>query len=346
MRKGWILFLLVILLATPASAMEYTAPQAPEDALDLMPVETDSFGKDLWEVVTTAVKTVRPEIREAVQVCFSVFAAVMLLSMVKSVPGKAGMLAELVCVLAVAVLLLGSTRSMVSMASDTVTELSEYGKLLLPVMAAALASQGGVGASSALYAGTAAFDAVLSSGISGILVPMIWVFLVLAVAAGATGEKMLAELRDLLKWLVTWCLKTILYIFTAYMSITGVVSGTADAAALKATKLTMSGMIPVVGGILSDASEAVIVGAGVMKNAAGVYGVVALIAIWISPFLRIGIQYLLLKLTAALCGIFDMKAARELIGAFSSAMGLLLGMTGSVCVLLLISMVCFMKGVA
>jgi stage III sporulation protein AE len=130
------------------------------------------------------------------------------------------------------------------------------------------------------------------------------------------------------------------------MGVTGVVSGTTDAATVRATKLTMSGMVPVVGGILSEASEAVIVGAGVMKSAVGVYGLVALVAIWITPFIRIGVQYLLLKLTAALCEMFDLKGINGLVGAFSSAMGLLLGMTGAVCVLLLISVICFMRGVA
>lgn len=346
MRKVWIALFLLFILARPAAAMDYTAPLPPEDALELMPVETDSFGKDLWKVVTAAIAKVQPEVAEAAGVCLSLFASVMLLSMVKSVPGKEGKTADLVGVLAASVLLLRSTQSMVALAADTVAELSEYGKLLLPVMAAALASQGGITTSTALYTGTAVFDAVLSAGIAKLLVPMVYIFLTLAVAAAATGEKMLENLRDMLKWLVTWCLKTILTVFTAYISVTGVVSGTTDAATLKATKLTMSGMIPVVGGILSDASEAVIVGAGVVKNAVGVYAMVALIAMWIAPFLQIGVQYLLLKLTSALCGVFEVKPVKELIGAFSTAMGLLLGMTGAVCVLLLISVVCFMKGVA
>ena len=38
-------------------------------------------------------------------------------------------------------------------------------------------------------------------------------------------------------------------------------------------------------------------------------------------------------------------ARANLIAAFSEAMGLLLGMTGSICIMLLISTVCFMKGV-
>lgn len=346
MRKVILTILMILALALPVSAMDYTAPEAPEDAAALMPVETDSFGRDLWKVVTSAIAALQPEMAECAIVCLSLFATVMLISVLKTMPGKTASAAELVGVLAVAALLLERTSTLVSLAAQTVQSLSNYGKLLLPVMTAALASQGGLTSSTALYTGTAVFDAVLSAGISSLLVPMVYVFLTLSVAAAATGEKLLGSLSDFVKWLVTWCLKTVLYIFTGYMGITGVVSGTADAATLKATKLTMSGMIPVVGGILSDASEAVIVGAGVMKSAVGVYGLLALIAIWITPFLRIGVLYLLLKLTAALCGIFDVKPVNELIKAFSTAMGLLLGMTGAVCVMLLISTVCFMKGVS
>lgn len=337
---------LLFLLAVPVSAEEYTAPEAPEEALELLPAESNSFGKDLWTVVTRAIAALQPSLAEAAGTCVGLFAAVMLLSLVKNMPGKTEKFTEFAGVLAVSVLLIRQTNSMIYLASETVTELSEYGKLLLPIMTAAMASQGGITSSAALYTGTALFDAVLCSGISGLLVPMLYVFLALGVAASASGEKMISKLRDFVKWLVTWSLKIIIYVFTGYMGITGVVSGTADAATVKAAKLTMSGMIPVVGGILSDASETVLVSAGVMKNSVGVYGLVAIIAIWISPFLRIGVQYLLLKLTAALCEVFEVKAVNELIQAFSSAMGLLLGMIGTVCILLLISTVCFMKGMS
>ena len=346
MKRILILLCLLLALAVPASALDYTAPEAPDDALELIPEESVSFAQDLWTVVLGALEKLQPAIPEAMGVCLALVAAVMLLSVLKTVPGKWTHTADLAGVLGAAVILLQTTGSMVSLASETVTELSQYGKLLLPVMAAALASQGGITSSTALYAGTAVFDAVLSSAIAGALVPLIYIFLILAVAASATGEKMLGKLRDFAKNAVTWFLKTALYIFTGYMSITGVVSGATDAATLKATKLTVSGMIPVVGSILSDASEAVIVSAGVVKNAVGIYGMVALIAIWIWPFLQIGIQYLLLKLTAAACSVFNVKPVQDLIGAFSAAMGLLLGMTGAVCILLLISMVCFMKGVS
>lgn len=345
MRRLLFLILILAALSLPVSAMEFTAPQAPEDVQELMPVDTESFAEGLWKVIKSALAKLQPDIADAAQVCLSLVAVVMLVSILRQLPGGSVQVVELAGMLTVAALLLTRTNSMIRLGTETVTQLSEYGKLLLPVMTAAMAAQGGTTSSAALYAGTAAFDAVLSTLIAKLLVPMVYVFLVLSVASGATGEDMLKKLRDFVKWLISWCLKTILYVFTGYMGITNVVSGSADAAAVKATKLTISGMVPVVGGILSDASEAIIVGAGVMKSAVGVYGLLAITAIWISPFLQLGVQYLLLKLTAAVCEVFGVKQMTELIQSFSSAMGLLLGMTGAVCFLLLISTVCFMKGV-
>ena len=271
-------------------------------------------------------------------------AVVLLASLLNAMPGSSKKVIRFVTTLALSTILLGQANAMINLCAKTVREISDYGKLLLPVMTAALAAQGGTTGATALYAGTALFDTVLSSIISNLLVPMVYVFLALAAANSATGEDLLKKLRDFVKWLMTWSLKTILYIFTGYMSITGVITGTADAAAVKAAKLTISGVVPVVGGILSDASEAVIVSAGVMKNAVGIYGLLAVAAIWMTPFLQIGAQFLLLKLSAVLCGVFGVKEASDLIEDFSSAMGLLLGMTGTVSFLMLISTICFMKG--
>lgn len=222
-------------------------------------------------------------------------------------------------------------------------ELTEYGRLLLPVMTSAMAAQGGVTAATALYAGTAVFTALLSTVISKFVVPMVYLFLALSVANGACGN--LDKLRDLLKWLISWCLKALMMGFSAYMGITGVLSGSVDAAALKATKLAIGGMVPVVGGMLSDASETVLVSAGLVKNAAGVYGLLAVLAVWIGPFLRMGAQYLVWKGATALCGLFAPKRLTGVVSDFSTAMGLLLAMLGTVCLFWLVSTVCFLKGV-
>ncbi len=345
MRKLLLLLLLVFCLAMPVGAMDYTAPTVPGEAEDLMPAETESFAAGLWEILRNALEELDPELTQAAKTCVALVAIVLLSSVLQLLPGSTGPVVEMAAAVAVALVLLQQTVSLIQLGAATVTQLSEYGKLLLPVMTAAMAAQGGVTSATALYVGTAAFDALLGLLISNVLIPLVYMYLILATVGCAAGVDRLKKIQDFVKWLCTWLLKTGLYIFTGILGVTGVVSGTTDAATLKATKLTLSGMVPVVGGILSDASEAVLVGAGVMKNAAGVYGLLAVAALFVTPFLRISIQYLMLKLTAALCGSFDVKRPSALVGSFSGAMGLLLGMTGSMTILLLISTVCFMKGV-
>lgn len=345
MRRVLLLLCLLAMLVIPVKAVEYTAPEAPDEALELMPAEKESFAEGLWQVILAASRQLQPKFAQACKACVALVAIVMLVSLLRGISEKPGKPLELVAALGIAGVLLGRSDILIHLGTETVESLSQYGKLLLPVLTAALASQGGGTTSAALYTGTVIFDTFLTSLVVKILIPMVYGFLALAIANAMTSEGILGKFRDLTKWLMTWVLKIVLYIFTGYMAITGVVSGSADAVAMKATKLTISGMVPVVGGILSDASEAVIVGAGVMKSAVGVYGLLAVIAIWISPFLEIGIQYLLLKLTAALCATFGIKKASELIEDFSAAMGFVLAMTATVCFLLLISTVCFMKGV-
>ena len=344
MKRLLMSLLLLSLLTMPVQAMEFTAPSAPSQAEELMPVEKESFGQGLWEIIKNAIIKFQPELAGMVGSCLALSGVVLLASMLNAVPGSSKTVVRYVSTIAMGTILLGQTNSMVQLCAQTVQELSEYGKLLLPVMTGALAAQGGATGATALYAGTAFFNALLSSLIGKLLVPMVYFYLVLAVANSATCDALLKKMRDFVKWAMTWSLKVILYVFTGYMSITGVITGTADAAAVKAAKLTISGVVPVVGGILSDASEAVVLSAGVMKNVVGVYGLLAVAALWISPFLQIGVPFVLLKLTSVLSSVFDVKDVSDLIEDFSSAMGLLLGMTGTVSFLLLISTICFMKG--
>ena len=345
MSKFLLVVILIFSLAIPASAAELTAPTVPQSGREVMPEKTDSFGDGLLKLLENALGQLQPDLKEASRVSLGVVAAVMMVSLLQSFSGSVKTAAEFAGTTAIAAGLLLSANSLIRLAAETITEISEYGKLLLPVMTAAMAAQGGVSSSAALYTGTALFDAVLSSLISRLLVPMVYLFLALAAANSAMGEDLLKQMRNVAKGLISWCLKILLTVFTTYIAITGVVSGTTDAAALKATKVTISSVVPVVGGILSDASEAVLVSAGLMKNAAGIYGILAVLAVFLSPFLKIGVQYLILKLTAALCALFGAKRLTELIFDFSTAMGLLLAMTGSECLLLLISTVCFLKGV-
>ena len=345
MRILIISILIAVLTAMPVEALDFTAPEVPEAGEYYMPESTDSFSDGLWYILRTGIRTIRPDIAQAGKLCMTVIAITILISVVTNVYTPASAISELIGVIAVSTTLLSGTNTLISLGAETITELSQYEKLLLPVMSAAVAAQGGATTSAALYAGTILFNTILSTVITKFLIPFLYVYLCLSIISRGIQQNRIENLQKTSKNAAVWLLKTTLYIFTGYMTITDVISGTTDAATLRATKLTISGTVPVVGNILADASEAVIVSAGVLKNAAGVYGLLAILAICIGPFLSIGIHYLMLKLSAGICEIIGGGKSAELLKDFSTAMGLVLAMVGTQCLLLLISTVCFMKGV-
>lgn len=338
----FLLLILAIFFPIRVQADAISPPEVPNYVSEYMPEDSTNFGAGLLSVLRKVFPTVHKELASALQVGFVVFSCVLLISIFQSTENHSS--AELAGAICIAAALLRNSRTMILLASRTILEITEYSKLFLPVLTSVAAAQGAVTSSAALCIGTTVFTTFLSNALRQIMIPCVFLFLAVSIAHCAFGETMLKGIKEQIKKVSAWFLKTVLTVFLSYMSITGVLTGTADKAALKATKAAISAAVPVIGSSLSEASEALLLSAGLAKNAVGVYGVFAFLAIVLSPFVRIGTHYLILKATAALCTVSGSKRLSELVEDFCSALGLLLGMTGCICALSIIGTICYLKG--
>ncbi len=345
MKQIVILIILFWCVVVPASALEIEAPPVPESGRQWMPENRESFGEGLLALLGKSLSNLIPELKAASRFSARIFCIVLFTSVLQSVSDSVRAACDLASNIGIFTVLMGNAGAMITLGIDVVREISDYGKLLLPVMTAALAAQGGIATSAALYTGTAIFNTVLSSTIVSVLLPGIKLYLVISIVSSVTGEELLKRMAEIIKSSSAWILKSLMMVFTTYLGLSGVVSGATDLAALKAAKVAISSVVPVVGGILSDASEAVLVSASIVKNTAGIYGILAILAVCMGPFLRLLAHYLVLKLTAAVCTVFGGKTTISLIDAFSTAMGFLLAVTGGCCIMVLISTVCFMRSI-
>lgn len=344
MRKLILLLVLFVFIIQPTYATEFTAPTAPDSAQEYLPKQSTSFSEDLLYIIRKAISTFMPSLSEAARSCVSILAICLFVSTMGGLSGLSARAVELVGALGVATSLILPSNSLITVGINTVESISEYGKLLIPVITASLAAEGGSVTSATLYTGTILFNSVISVVITKLFVPLLYSYIAISIAKAVINESMLESIHKFIKWLMTWMLKITVYVFTGYLGITSVITGKADAAAVKAAKIAISGTIPVIGNVISDASETILVSASLMKNAVGTYGLLAIIALWIGPFIKIGAQYLILKITGAVSDVFGNKQTVSLINDFSSAMGLLVAMTGTLCLLFFVSIVCFMKG--
>ena len=207
MKRFLFLAILISFLSQNVYATEIVVPDAPKNIQQYMPAKQSSFGTDLWYIIKNAVADIFPSIQSAVKISLSVIAIVLVTVVVGNISSLSGKAVELAGAVSIGTILLSSANAMVSLAVTTIESISQYGKLLIPVMTTALAAEGGITTSTALYSGTILFDTVLMMTINKIIIPVLYGYLAISVALSATGITMLKQFKSFFKWLMTWTLK-------------------------------------------------------------------------------------------------------------------------------------------
>ena len=345
-RMICVLMVLLPFLVLPALGAELSFPQVDEllrEAEGYGVTETDGLGQGVQSILETGLDQAGSLLRHSFQTGLKLLAVVLLCGLAESaaLDGKAGGLkaVEVAGALAVTALTVSDMNAMIGLGRETIQQMDAFAGLLLPAMATLTAATGGVTGAAVRQGVTVLFSDLLITAIDRLLVPLLYAYVAACCAQAALGNEGLKKLSALIKGAITFLLTAGLLVFVGYLAASGAIAGSADAAAVKAAKLAISRAVPVVGGILSDAAETVLAGAGVLKNAVGVFGMLTILSICLVPFLRLGVHYLAYKLTGALAATVADGRVAGLIDQIGSAFGLVLGMTGASALLLLVSMV-------
>lgn len=243
-------------------------------------------------------------------------------------------------------LLADGMNSMTGKAANALSSLSDYAKVALPAIYSASAAGGALSSASARYAASCLALDLMMSASQRLLLPLLYAAVAMAVCSSIFDNPVLSSMLRLSRKLSTLLLTGLTLAFCGFLSITGIVTGSADEAAVKAAKTVMSAAIPVVGKILSDAASSVISAAAVVRNTAGAFGLVSVCALCSAPFAACGARRILLSLTAAATEMTGLNRLSRLLGEFSSLMGLMLGLVGSYGLMLFVSIVSAIRTVS
>ena len=269
-------------------------------------------------------------------------AALCSLAVILSPDRRIGRHAELAACCAAALLLSGSAECVIPEARNTLFRLSDYGKAAFPAFFMAAASCGASVSASVKYASVSFASNLYMALSERVLLPMISAYFAVGITLSLAENAFLKAAERALRW----CIVTAMTLFTGgfctYIGLSGVISGSADAAAVKAAKSVISTLLPVVGGILSDSAATMLEAASVIKNTAGVFCLIAVCAMCAAPFGLLLAKMLLLKAAAAVSGMGSCSAYSRLLSCAGNTMGMLLGLVGSYGVMLFYS---FMSGI-
>lgn len=232
----------------------------------------------------------------------------------------------------------GNINTFIGMSEKAISDMKDFSNVLFPTLAASVAASGSPVGAVVRHSASVLFSSTFISIISAVLIPLLYTYIASATANAAIGNLSIGKICSFLEWLITGSLKIVLTVFLAYISISGFVASTSDMAGAK-TISAISNAIPVVGGILSNATGAVLSGAKVLKNAIGIFGLISVMAICLSPCLVLSINYFVFKAASAiLTPICEVKCG-ELIGKIGTAFGIMLAITASCALLLFIAII-------
>ena len=322
----------------------------PDSADDIKLSENISLDDGLANIFESVKKGVREATGRGFKCVFVIVAVSMLSELASSLfQGEENAVVKscisIVSAIGVTAAASGSLNSVMSLGRDFLSDMDVFSKALMPSLAAAEAACGLPGAAMVKSTAAVIFSDVLITLVNYALVPLVYISVFSATANAASPNKTLLKISDLAVKIISLTLKITLGAFVSYVTVAGVISGNVDKAGLKTAQFAIGGVVPVVGGIISEAAETVIAGASLLKNAIGVFGMLSILSACVAPFITIGINFLVFKCASVLASPVIGGNISELTDRIGTGFGMLLAMNASCATVLFISIIMSLSAV-
>lgn len=348
MRYTILILFLMFALSVPGAALEPDAlKQAlPEDASQILRQITPEYPdaqkgfSALWNALRSGF---RERLQASVRSAFLITALCLLLSLVQNFAKTAGLtlpekIPELTGATAVLLLAVKDNGTLIHHASQTVSALDGFTKTLTAVFAVASAAAGRPASAVAAAGATMLFSDILFSFTRSLFLPGVTWYVLLHYLGVVSGNPAFRQAAAVGKWGVTAFFKLFLTAFFVYLTFTGLVTGSADAAAVK-TAQSLSGSVPLVGSIIAGASETILAGASMLRAGVGLFGFLGAAAICLAPLLNGICHFLVFKVLSVFAASFAEGGAKTMLESLSGAYSMLVGILTACCAIQFLAIV-------
>lgn len=297
-------------------------------------LDTNQLLKNIFPILGT-------EIKEALKVMGSILIIVLIHSVLKSISDNlnnksVAQITYYVQYILIATVIMTNFSSIITLTKEAVGNMISFIQLLFPLLMTLMLASGSVVSVNLVQPIILFIINLISNIFQSIIIPIILVGTALAIVSKISDRIQIDKLSKFLKSSSVWVIGILLTIFVGVLSIEGTLGSSVDGITAKTAKAAVSSFIPIVGKVLGDAVDTVIGCSAILKNAIGIVGVIVVIAICITPILKLAIITIIYHLTAALCEpIADSKIV-SLITQMADTFKILLAILCSISVMLII----------
>ena len=366
-RLSILMFLIIILISNISNATNENIiqSQSEEINIDNFISETESIigenvnletifdqsikGQSSKSAIIRAIGTVLgKELRQAISMVVSILLIIIVHGILKSVSenlgneqtGKIGYFIQIIILITV---LMKIYSEILKIVKDTITTISSFVYMLIPLFISLTMATGNVTSSAAIQSVILLATNLITGFINQFLIPIVIIATVIGIISNISDEVHMNKLSKYMKSTVIWVLCIFLTIFTCILTMESNLTQGVDQLASKTTKTAVSTFVPVVGKILGDTVESVLGCSNIIKNAVGIVGMIAVFLIGLMPLVRIGITMMFFYFAGGLAEMVSDKKIVYVLEQMGDSCKVLLAAVATVMIMLIIGVTISMK---
>lgn len=240
-------------------------------------------------------------------------------------------------------LVLNNFSDIINMTKDSIVDLVGFSNSLIPLLMTLMLTTGAIVSTGVIKPIILLLINFIGNFISNFILPLVIIGTTLSIVSKISNKVRIDKLAKFMKSAGVWILGIIMTLFVTILSLEGSITETVDGVTAKTAKAAVSTVIPVVGKILGDATDAVIGCAGILKNAVGFVGIIVIGGICISPIIKLSLLSFTYYIASCVCQPIADEKVIGLLDSIGDTFKILLGIIFCVAVMLIVGITIVMK---
>lgn len=245
------------------------------------------------------------EFKENKSLLFQIIGIAFLCAILKHIQssfgGNVSEIAFYVCYMLVIVLVVTSFTNITAVCIKSINKLTSFMEIIIPTLIALLVGTGNITTVISMQPIILTMISIISVIVSKLVIPIIVTSTILNLVGNISMQVNVEKLSKFMKKTVMYVLEFVMIIFLGLLSLEGSLASNVDGVTAKVAKTAVSNVVPVVGKLISDATDSVIGAVSITKNAVGIIGVITISVIALGPILKSFVFMTFFNLSSAIC---------------------------------------------
>lgn len=213
--------------------------------------------------------------------------------------GSVAELANYISYVLIGILVISSFSQAMELATSTIYKMVGFMQAILPILLTMLIAVSGPNTRTLFHPMIITIVNFIGILVKNIILPLIFFSFIISVISNISSRIEFSKLSELAREVIGFIITGALTLFIGIITIYGL-SSKIDGLTIRTAKFAVDKFIPIVGGFLSDAVEAVVGCSAILKNALGFIGLLTLLLICVLPIVKILVLMFMYKIIAVI----------------------------------------------